>query len=101
MMIGQSRSPFCVYRAKRRPSRRVFALVIVAMITRSTAPRLGLTLHREGHLWRDPLRGVGERGGGTHSAAAPVALHGLEPSPCLEVASRLLLRPAMDGHLVR
>jgi hypothetical protein len=36
-----------------------------------------------------------------HSAAAPVALHGLGHvlSPSLEVASGLLLRPAMDRHL--
>jgi hypothetical protein len=54
-------------------------------------------------LRRDPLRGVGAVGGGAHSAAAPVALHGLgrSPSPCLEVASGLLLRPAIRGHLAR
>ena len=45
--------------------------------------------------WRDRM--------GMHSAAAPTALHalGLEPSPCLEVASVHQLRPAMDPHLAR
>jgi hypothetical protein len=94
-------NPLSVHRAKRRTSRRVFTLVIVATITRSVAPRLGLTLHREAQLWRDPLRGVGAIGEGMHSAAAPAALHGLglKPSPCLEAAFGLLLRPAMDRHL--
>ena len=38
-----------------------------------------------------------------HSAAAPAALHALSlmASRCLEVASGLLLRPAMDRHLLR
>ena len=52
-------------------------------------------------LWRDPLRGVGAVGEEMLSAAAPAAPHGLglKPSPCLEVASGILLRPTIRGHL--
>jgi hypothetical protein len=71
--------------------------------TRSVPPCLARDAHRHTHLRRDPLRGVGAVGGGTHSAAAPAALHGLglKPSPCLGVASGLLLRPTIRGHLAR
>ncbi len=71
--------------------------------TRSVPPCLARDAHRDAHLWRDPLRGVGAIGGGKQSASAPAALHGLglDPSPFLEAASGLLLRPAIRRDLSR